>query len=473
MVLVHLFEWTWNDIACEAQEFLRHAGYSGVQISPPNEHAVAFGHPWWQRYQPVSYRLDRCRSGTRDELVAMVERCRALGIDVYADAVINHMTGEQHLLRPTGSAGSSFSKYEYPGLYDERDFHPDRSWIRPEDYVNDRQRVQTCELEGLSDLDTGAPSVQRKIADYLVSLAKIGVNGFRIDAAKHMAPEDIDAILRLTERALGWRPKTFLEVIDHGGEAVKASDYLGVLDEGVRITEFKYSWHLTEHFSSVHRGARERRLAQLRTLGPSWGLLPSERATVFVDNHDNQRQENLHFADGVAYVLANVFMLAWPYGEPVVMSGYVFDRGTSAGIQQGPPSDARGRTRGPWDGGRFDADRCGRAPEQWVAEHRWPDIAAMVAFRRAVGDEPVTCWWDDGHDRIAFGRGNKGFVAFNLTSQPMTQSLQTGLAPGCYQNVVGMREQVTVDERGVIQAVVPPMSALTLHVGARAARGGG
>ena len=78
-VSVHLFEWRWADIATECEQVLGPAGWRAVQVSPPQEHAVINGAPWWQRYQPVSYSIDRSRSGTRAEFVAMVNRCRAAG----------------------------------------------------------------------------------------------------------------------------------------------------------------------------------------------------------------------------------------------------------------------------------------------------------------------------------------------------------------------------------------------------------
>ena len=69
-VIVHLFEWQWNDIAAECEDYLGPAGYCGVQVgtlklflnvthnkvSPPNEHIQ--GPTWWTRYQPVSYKME-------------------------------------------------------------------------------------------------------------------------------------------------------------------------------------------------------------------------------------------------------------------------------------------------------------------------------------------------------------------------------------------------------------------------------
>ena len=49
-------------------------------------------HDWSERYQPVSYSVARSRSGTGAEFTDMVTRCKAAGVDIIADAVINHMT---------------------------------------------------------------------------------------------------------------------------------------------------------------------------------------------------------------------------------------------------------------------------------------------------------------------------------------------------------------------------------------------
>ena len=38
--IVHLFEWRWDDIADECENFLAPKGYCGVQVSPPNEYRV-------------------------------------------------------------------------------------------------------------------------------------------------------------------------------------------------------------------------------------------------------------------------------------------------------------------------------------------------------------------------------------------------------------------------------------------------
>lgn len=73
---VHLFEWQWEDVAQECENWLGPKGFKAVQVSPPQEHIQ--GDAWWTRYQPVSYQLES-RSGSSEAFADMVQRCNAAG----------------------------------------------------------------------------------------------------------------------------------------------------------------------------------------------------------------------------------------------------------------------------------------------------------------------------------------------------------------------------------------------------------
>lgn len=422
-VIVHLFEWRWDDIAAECEQFLGAAGYGAVQVSPPNEHRRVAGDPWWQRYEPVSWALGS-RSGDAEAFADMVRRCAAAGVKIYADAVINHMTGPPFDDDPrwgTGSAGSDYDYYAYPGLLPQ-DFHSPRCEL--DGRWDDRAAVQRCNLHWRADLYTDADRVQNRIGGYLDGLVRLGVAGFRIDAAKHMAAGDIAGILARVQ-GLPFVYQAFAQV---PGEAVRVQEYLG----NGAVTELDYSRRLAAAF-------RDGGIAVLRNLKPGLGaddLVPSRGAVVFVDSHETRRSDlagavgaaALRPAEAALYDLAQVFMLAWPYGTPRVMSGYAF---TDAGA--GPPSDDQGSTRrvhGPNGLG------CGGA---WRCEHRRPASAGMVGFRNHTEGAEVANWWDDGGGRIAFGRGERGFVVINNTDEPMRQWLRTGLPAGRYCNAVTAR----------------------------------
>ncbi|MDJ0698487.1 MAG: alpha-amylase family protein [Woeseiaceae bacterium] len=434
-VFVHLFEWTWPSIARECEEFLAPAGYTAVQVSPPQEHAE--GPQWWTRYQPVSYQLIS-RGGNREDFIDMVERCNAVGVGIYVDAVINHMTGVRS---GVGVAGSPYGEYEYPGLYTYDDFnHCGRN--ENDDIVNfdDIWEVQHCELVNLADLRTDKPEVRAKLAAFLSELVDLGVAGFRIDAAKHMPAADLAAILDEVDGD----PFVFLEVIATIDGLLDRSTYTDI----AHVTEFEY-------LPFLHNPLISGQLAPLENISERSGLLPTDRAVVFVDNHDTQRHEGGHafnYKEGDPYVLANVFMLAWPYGYPKVMSSFGFeDR------EAGPP------TTEPVAAG---ATACN---EEWICEHRWPVIANMVAFRVATAGEPVENWQVHDESALSFGRGGSGHVAINASDQPMEFDVQTNLAAGDYCDLVSASSVescdgtvVSISDSGRFRAQLGPMSALAI-----------
>ncbi|EDL12416.1 mCG11265, isoform CRA_d [Mus musculus] len=353
--IVHLFEWRWVDIAKECERYLAPKGFGGVQVSPPNENVVVHNpsRPWWERYQPITV------------------------------------------------------------PYSAWDFNDNKCNGEIDNY-NDAYQVRNCRLTGLLDLALEKDYVRTKVADYMNHLIDIGVAGFRLDAAKHMWPGDIKAVLdKLHNLNTKWfsqgsRPFIFQEVIDLGGEAIKGSEYFG----NGRVTEFKYGAKL----GTVIRKWNGEKMSYLKNWGEGWGMVPSDRALVFVDNHDNQRGHGaggssiLTFWDARMYKMAVGFMLAHPYGFTRVMSSYRWNRNFQNGKDQndwiGPPNN-NGVTKEV----TINADTtCGN---DWVCEHRWRQIRNMVAFRNVVNGQPFSNWWDNNSNQVAFSRGNRGFIVFN------------------------------------------------------------
>ena len=426
---VHLFEWKWDDIAIECEQHLGPKGFKAVQVSPPQK---SINNPnWWARYQPVSYAIEG-RSGNREQFRSMVQRCANVGVDIYVDAVINHMAAWDR---------------NFPEVpYSRQDFHNCTDDI---DYGN-RWQVQNCDLVGLNDLATESDYVRGKIADYMNDMTSLGVKGFRIDAAKHIPSGDIAAI----KGRLHGNPYIFQEVIGAWGEPVQPGEYVGNGD----VTEFNFERTLADKF-------RNGRLNELRSIGNGW--LNSNDAVVFVSNHDDQRQHRDHTltykdAPGVYYI-AEIFSLAYPYGYPKVMSSYKFGEGND----DMPPGS------GPHTGDSCD---IGGAGGSWVCEHRWHGIANMPAFRKATGGQKrVTDWWDNGGDQIAFGRGGLGFVAINGGNGQLNRTLQTGMPEGEYCDVIQgdfvdgdcTGPTIQVNSNGSASFSVSAKDASAIHVNAK------
>jgi len=416
-VYVQLFEWRWTDIAKECKAFIGPKGYSAVVVSPPQEH---LDQPqWWAAYQPVSYEINS-RHGSREEFQLMVESCHEAGVKILVDAVINHMANGDGSVG-NGTAGNTFDRENLNFVdYQFDDFHQPQCGI--DDWKN-QQQLQSCNLLGLPDLNTAQTNVQDKIALYLNDLRDLGVDGFRIDAAKHIDIEDLTTILN----NVSGTPTIFSEVLDPAdGAEVRADHYT---DEGT-VTEVAYGNKLSEVL-------RSGKIAELKNFGPESGMIDSDDALVFIDNHDTQRWENtavLTHKEGMLYYLANTFMLAWDYGTPKVMSSYYFDN-----TEMGMPEQSVHIG---------DGDRC---YQLYACEHRWQSIASMVKFRSTVGEAPVQNWWDNGTDQIAFSRGQLGFAAMNRSNDVMNVELNTGLPEGRYCNIIEAQYLVSTCDGPVIE----------------------
>ncbi|KAJ8274425.1 hypothetical protein COCON_G00090500 [Conger conger] len=462
--IVHLFEWRWADIAEECERYLAPNGFGGVQISPPTESIVLSNpwRPWWERYQPISYNLCS-RSGSEQELRDMVTRCNNVGVNIYVDVVINHMCGASGGEGKHSSCGTYFNahKPDFPSVpYSSWDFNNDKcktSSGNIESY-HDIFQVRDCRLVSLLDLNLQKDYVRGKVAEYMNTLIDMGVAGFRVDACKHMWPGDLKAVYsQLHSLNTTWfhsnsQPFIYQEVIDLGGEPITASEYTGL----GQVTEFKYSAKL----GTVIRKMYGEKMAYLRNWGEGWGFMSSDKALVFVDNHDNQRGHGaggssvITFWDPRIYKMAMGFMLAHPYGVTRVMSSFRWDRHIVDGKDQndwmGPPSYSNGSTKPV----PINPDTtCG---DGWVCEHRWRQIRNMVIFRNVVNTQPFSHWWDNGSNQVAFGRGNHGFIVFNNDDWPLDMTLNTALPGGTYCDIIsGQKEgnhctgkQVTVGSDG-------------------------
>lgn len=429
-VVLNLFQWTWNSVAAECESTIGPAGFGYVKVSPPQEHIQ--GDAWWTSYQPVSYKLES-KLGTRAEFENMVDTCKSSGVGVIVDAVINHMTGAD-TGSGTGTGGTTYSVDNFPGVpYGQNDFNDCRTNI--ENY-RDRYEVQNCRLLSLQDLRTSSDYVQDKIAGYMNDLIGMGVSGFRIDAAKHIPAADLEAIkAKLTDPNIYW----VHEVIGAQGEPIQPSEYLGSGD----AHEFDYARELKSRFDG--------QIKDLRSIGD--GKLPSDKAGVFVNNHDTERNgETMNYKFGAKYILANTFMLSWPYGSPTVYSGYAWDDKDA-----GAPGANADSVPDP---------NC--SSSAWICTQRWTEIAGMVGFHNAVAGTEVTNWWDDGGNHIAYGRGDKGYVSINNTASSVTRTYQTSLPAGTYCDVIASidcSEKYTVNAAGEFTATLPAYGALALHTG--------
>jgi alpha-amylase len=434
MVGLQMHMWSFGSIAAECPT-LKDIGYDWVLVSPPQE--TIPDSAWWAHYQPVSYKIDSSL-GTRSEFENMVSVCKANNVQIMVDVVLNHMTGLQN---GTGSAGSEFTKYEFPGLYAPEDFNMCPTGVSQiEDYSN-VEEIQQCELLSLSDLNTGKANVRDQLVKFLRDLRGTGVAGFRVDAAKHIKASELKQIV---DQLPG--DTTFIsEVI---GDTPPQSEYY----EFGHVFSFDWINMVRNIFSSsgLLGGSADQNYFDM--------LSPSEKTVTLVTNHDTERNGGgISYQFAKNFNLATVFTLAAPYGKPMLYSSYAFSDydagpiGSPTGYQ---PVAQCVNNPSPDYGVYQDGD--------WICQHRWPANKGMIAFRKAVGDSKFSDIWQEG-DAYGFGRGKLGFVVFNSGETDVKATIKTSLPAGTYTDRIG-GGSVTVGADGTMTVDVKSWNAVAIDV---------
>ena len=206
---------------------------------------------------------------------------------------------QRHVTSGSGTAGNTYdSAGNFPAVgYTKGDFHTCAKNIA--DYSN-ADEVQNCRLSGLQDLDTSQDHVQDTIADYLATLLDMGVYGFRVDAVKHIAAQDVAAIKAKLAAKTGRDVDGIFfeqEVIGNGSEAasIQPVNYLAT----GKVSESTYNKRLP----AVFGGSITVAAGGLDAIGgPTW--VDSDKAAVWVTNWDTERNgSSLTTRDGTSYLL--------------------------------------------------------------------------------------------------------------------------------------------------------------------------
>ena len=468
-VTANLWEWNWNSVAAACTQQLGPAGYGAVQVAPPAESislASSDGgaHPWWEVYQPVSYNLTS-RFGTRAQFSAMVTACHNAGVRVYVDAVVNHMAGANNTATTSyGGSGFSPSGYSYPAVpYSYDDFHhPNDGYCSDDDGViddwNNVAEVQNCMLLSLSDLKTQSGTVRAKIAGYLNDLIGLGVDGFRVDAAKHIAKADFAAILGSlrTTPAENKAPYIAQEIFTG---STNAELQPAAFTSNGDVLGFSYAMGLKAQFTN----------GTLNNLAgiPSWNLdATSAQTAAMVTNHDLERDgTTLRYLDGSKYTLANYFLLAYPYGQPFLYDGFTF---STSNTGQSPPADGNGFVSN---------TSCGTGAWQCITQSA--GVKGMVGWHNATAAvTTVSDFTATAANVIGFRRGSLGWVGLNASGGASTASYATGLADGVYCDVItggvsgaGCNGTAITVSGGRASVTIPANGAVAIDVNARS--GGG
>jgi len=458
---IQMFTWPWVSLKTECSKVLGPEGVDWILVSPPQEDI--HGTQWWTHYQPVSYKLTS-QLGTEQQFTDMVSACNQAGVQVIVDAVINHMANGDG----KGFAGSTFSKYIYPGIYEPSDFHNELATTDPNacygsiTNYDDPFETTHCELGGLPDLATEKDNVRQTIAGYLNHLIDLGVSGFRIDAAKHIGLTDLSAIHALLKPVNGKTPY-FLQ------ESIGSAEYNKPWTANGDVFAWDYQAQFVNMFSGQTGLGRP---TDLRS-----ALIGDPNSTVImVSNHDTEHHgpSAITYLDPQKYLTASAFLLADSLGKPMLYTGYAFYlNDLDAG-----PAVVKGDVIAPAAcpaGSKSLSPQKKYKPGTFICMERWTAMKGMIQWHHEVGTNPMTNV-NYGQQLLSFTRGS-GFFAMNGNQQvskiTIKSVVQTGLPKGVYCDVVSggakaiskgkcLGSSVTVAADGSAKVAIPAMTAIAL-----------
>lgn len=403
-VILHAFDWPYREISSNAAK-IAEIGYGGVLIPPPL-YSDPEGPEWWQRYQPKDYRVLRSHLGRKTGLRNLIKALHRHGIKVYADIVFNHMANENRTDRLNFPGEAELERYRKQrrlfsrdrlygnldtGLFSPWDFH---SSGNIQDWMNEYQSTEFS-LSGLPDLELNEWVIEQQ-RTCLRALNNLGLDGYRIDAVKHLPDEHIRRVFETTDMA-----GKFLF-----GEALTANDneervFLWPLlhETGLSFYDFPLHETLRRVFAP---GGSMRELSDPAAYGQAlpWQRAVTVAVTHDIPNNDGFRGQLLNPQDEF---LAKVYIMGRDGGVPMVYS----DHNESS---RKYPEDFN----------------------RWTDAWKRDDIKGMIAFHNALQSLPQrTLYEADGF--LVFARGDRGIVAINKTGSWQNPTIITrGLRQGAY-----------------------------------------
>jgi glycosidase len=294
-------------------------GVTGIWLMPIMES------PSYHGYDVVDYYEVDPEYGSNQDFLRLMDEAHARGIRVIVDLVLNHTSREHPWFLESIDRNSQRRDWyiwaEEPGDYNG-------PWGQPVWHASTGGYYYGVFWEGMPDLNYENPEVAEQMQDVTrFWLEEMGVDGFRLDAIKHLIEEG--EIQENTEQTHAWFEDYFVfyKSVDSDTMAVgevwsttaEVVEYIG--DEVDLAFEFDLAQSI---LSSVSDGRRDAVAAAHEKIATEY---PEGQYAVFLTNHDQNRVVSQLSNDMVKARLAATLLLTSPgvpfiyYGEEIGMRG--------------------------------------------------------------------------------------------------------------------------------------------------------
>jgi alpha-amylase len=334
-VMFQYFEWNcksdgslWRELAGRANE-LKQMGVSAVWTPPPYkglDGANETGYAVYDIYDLGEFDQKttvRTKYGTREEYLAAIKSLQDAGIAVYADVVLNHRLGgdnteevevvevncdDRNVSQSEPYKIHAFSHYGFPGRkgkysqlqlhwqhFNAFGFNADTPEIKNKIYRVKEKTFsgEVCFEHGNFDYLMGAdvdhyhPEVQADLRHWGPWLVETtNVNGFRLDAVKHIPASFFKQWL--PEVRARFPQRELFAVGEYwSGDVKELEKYLGLVDGIMHLFDVPL------HFNFQKASQQGRDFDLTKIFNDSLVQRNPLRSVTFVDNHDSQPGQGL------------------------------------------------------------------------------------------------------------------------------------------------------------------------------------
>ena len=418
-------------------------GITGIWLMP------IFPSPSYHGYDVTDYYDINPEYGTMDDFYNLLDEAHSRGIQVIIDLVVNHSSSQHPWFLQAANPTSPYHDW-----YIWSDTNPGYtgSWGQQVWFPSHGQYYYSSFTSGMPDLNYTNPEVTAQMEDVVAFwLEEVGVDGFRMDAAKHLIEEG--TIQANSDSTHAWWAdfREFYKGVSRDALVVgEVWDDTAITAQYLQGDELDLSFEFSLAEAMINAVDWGQNQALIRQAERSYALIPDLQYAAFLTNHDQDRVMSQLNNEEDRMKLAASLLLTSPgvpfiyYGEEIGMQGNQIHERIRRPMQwTGDEAFAGFTTGSPWQAMGPGwmvynvADEMTNPDSIWSAYRELIDIRNQHAALR-VGDLTVLTSTDDAIFSFFRASDNETvLVMINLSDQPVEEfwlaKSETGLPEGTYQ----------------------------------------
>ncbi len=338
--------------------------------------------PSYHGYDVTDYYEVNPQYGTMDDFKNLVAEARKRDIRIIIDLVLNH-TSSQH---PWFKSANSDPNSQYRDYYVWSETSKGGKW-----HEGNQGYYFGLFWGGMPDLNYNNPQVTAdmlKVTDFWLN--NVGVDGFRVDAAKHLI-EDGDKIEN-TPATHAWYKSFYTEYKTQNPQAYAVGEVFGAGSSVIKSytgnqLDQIFSFEMAKGILNSAKGNSNSGITSALTFALQ--DMPDFNFATFLTNHDQPRTMSVLNGDIDKAKLASFLMLTSPgtpfiyYGEEIGMQGQKPDEDLRLPMQWSAKKYAGFSVTDPWRAPRNDYEQVNVALQSGDPNSLLEHYRRLIALRKS------------------------------------------------------------------------------------------